>query len=58
VFFEEIDGMLDFERKLIGLQFFTGNSGHENLRLETLILTQAGTASHIAGARKKISRPY
>ena len=36
VFFKKIDCVPDFERKLVGLQFFTGDSGHENLRLETL----------------------
>ena len=40
VFFEKIDYVPDFERKLAGLQFFTGDSGHENVRLETFILAQ------------------
>jgi hypothetical protein len=40
VFFEKIDCVPDFERKLVGLQLFTGDSGHENLRLGTLILAQ------------------
>jgi hypothetical protein len=35
--------VLDFERKLVSLQFLAGDSGHENLRLvETLILTRQG----------------
>ena len=29
-------GLSDFQGKLVGLEFFTGNSSHENLRLETL----------------------
>jgi hypothetical protein len=33
VFFKKIDGMPDFEGKLVGLQFFAGDSSHENLRL-------------------------
>ena len=32
VLFEEIDRVLDFERKLVGLQLFTRDSSHENLR--------------------------
>jgi hypothetical protein len=40
VFFKKIDCVPDFERKLVGLQLFTGDSGHENLRLEFPILPQ------------------
>ena len=40
VFFKKIDGVPDFERKLVGLQLFTGDSSHENLRLGTPILAQ------------------
>jgi hypothetical protein len=52
VFFEKIDGVPHFERKLVGLQFFTGDSGHENLRSGNPYISIVGQASWLASKKR------